>query len=76
MNLKGFYFSDPRVDGWFLMGSPFPTLALCLSYVYIVKVLGPNWMKDRKAFELRNLLIVYNAFQVVFSTWLFVEVHL
>lgn len=30
--------SDPRVKGWFLMSSPFPTLMICLTYVLIVKV--------------------------------------
>lgn len=32
------YFSDPRTKDWPMMSSPFPTLAVCLSYVYIVKV--------------------------------------
>ncbi|XP_065331909.1 very long chain fatty acid elongase AAEL008004-like [Cloeon dipterum] len=64
---------DPRVKGWFLMSSPLPTLSICLSYVYIVKVLGPKLMENRKPFELRRVLIAYNAFQVVFSTWLFYE---
>jgi len=56
------------------MSSPLPTLSICLSYVYIVKVLGPKLMENRKPFELRRVLIAYNAFQVVFSTWLFYEV--
>jgi hypothetical protein len=30
--------SDPRVADWPLMSSPFPTLAIVLGYVYIVKV--------------------------------------
>lgn len=30
-------------------------------------------MEDRKPFELRKVLIVYNAIQVVFSSWLFYE---
>ncbi|XP_059485192.1 elongation of very long chain fatty acids protein AAEL008004-like isoform X2 [Neocloeon triangulifer] len=64
---------DQRVKGWFLMSSPLPTLSICLSYVYIVKVLGPKLMENRKPFELRRVLIAYNAFQVVFSTWLFYE---
>ncbi|XP_071445056.1 very long chain fatty acid elongase AAEL008004-like [Hetaerina americana] len=65
--------SDPRVNDWFLMGSPFPTLALCLTYVYVVKVAGPKFMENRKPFELRNVLIIYNFLQVIFSAWLFYE---
>lgn len=30
--------SDSRVADWPLMSSPFPTIGLCLSYVFIVKV--------------------------------------
>ncbi|KAG5872505.1 hypothetical protein JTB14_015450 [Gonioctena quinquepunctata] len=65
--------SDPRVNDWLLMSSPFYTLGICLAYVYIVKVLGPKLMENRKPFELKSLLIVYNLFQVIFSTWLFYE---
>lgn len=30
--------SDPRTADWPLMSSPFPTIAICMTYVYIVKV--------------------------------------
>jgi hypothetical protein len=33
-------------------------------------------MKDRKPFDLKYVLIVYNALQVVFSVWLVYEVRL
>ncbi|KAF5287807.1 hypothetical protein FQR65_LT12175 [Abscondita terminalis] len=65
--------SDPRVNNWFLMSSPFPTLCICLSYAYFVKVIGPKIMENRKPFNLKNILIVYNLAQVLFSTWLFYE---
>lgn len=58
-----------------MMSSPFPTLFICLSYVYGVKVLGPKLMENRKPFQLKNVLIVYNLFQMVFSAWLFYEVR-
>lgn len=67
-------YSDPRTRDWPLMSSPLPTLALCLGYVYLVKVLGPRLMENRKPFQLKNTLIVYNFVQVVFSAWLFYEV--
>lgn len=38
------------------------------------QVLGPRLMENRKPFELRKVLIVYNAIQVAFSIWLFYEV--
>lgn len=30
--------SDPRTSDWLLMSSPLPTIMICLTYVYIVKV--------------------------------------
>ncbi|XP_034191107.1 very long chain fatty acid elongase AAEL008004 isoform X2 [Osmia lignaria lignaria] len=65
--------ADQRTTNWFLMSSPFPTLFICLSYVYVVKVLGPKWMENRKPFQLKNALIAYNLFQMLFSAWLFYE---
>ncbi|XP_031349785.1 elongation of very long chain fatty acids protein AAEL008004-like isoform X2 [Photinus pyralis] len=64
---------DPRTADWFLMSSPFYTLGICLTYVYIVKVLGPRVMENRKPFQLKNVLIAYNLFQVIFSAWIFYE---
>lgn len=66
--------SDPRVDGYWFMGSPFPTMAICAFYVYFVKSLGPRLMKDRPAFDLKNTIIVYNIIQVVFSIWIVYKV--
>ncbi|XP_067617836.1 very long chain fatty acid elongase AAEL008004 isoform X2 [Eurosta solidaginis] len=64
---------DSRTKDWPMMSSPFPTLAVCLTYVYLVKVLGPRLMENRKPFRLQNTLIIYNAVQVIFSAWLFYE---
>nr|CAD7442954.1 unnamed protein product [Timema bartmani] len=65
--------SDPRVNQWSMMASPFPTLAICLAYAYFAKVLGPRLMENRKPFNLRNVLIVYNFLQTIFSSWIFYE---
>lgn len=53
------------------MSSPFPTLAICLSYVLVVKVIGPKLMKDREPFDLRKLMIAYNFIMVYVSFVLF-----
>ncbi|XP_046446996.1 elongation of very long chain fatty acids protein AAEL008004-like isoform X1 [Daphnia pulex] len=65
---------DRRVENWLFMGSPLSTLAICLSYVMLVKVWGPAYMKNRPAFQFRRTLVIYNAIQVIFSTWLFYEI--
>ena len=63
--------SDPRVADWLLMSSPLPTVFLCLSYLVVVKVLGPLYMKDRPAYSLRYPMLAYNLFQVLFNGWIF-----
>ncbi|XP_030760383.1 elongation of very long chain fatty acids protein AAEL008004-like [Sitophilus oryzae] len=65
--------SDPRVKDWAMMSSPLPTLFICLFYAYFSRVLGPKVMENRKPFNLRKLLIVYNLVQTLFSTWIFYE---
>lgn len=59
--------TDPRVNDWPLMDSPFPTLFMVITYLYIVTYLGPKVMANRKPFKLNNVLVLYNAGQVVFS---------
>lgn len=71
MNL---FSTDPRVSDWPMMSSPFPTIGICLFYAYFSKVLAPKFMANRKPYDLRNILVVYNLFQTVFSTWIFYEV--
>ncbi|KAL0276860.1 UNVERIFIED_CONTAM: hypothetical protein PYX00_004334 [Menopon gallinae] len=65
--------SDPRVKDWSMMSSPFPTIAICIFYAYFSKVLGPKLMENRKPFDLRNILVVYNLLQTIFSMWIFYE---
>lgn len=66
--------TDPRVKDWAMMDSPLPTIAMCLCYAVGAKVIGPRLMANRKPFELREVLIVYNLAQTIFSTWIFYEV--
>lgn len=57
-----------------MMESPLPTVAMCAFYAYFSKSLGPKLMANRKAMDLRLVLVLYNLFQTVFSTWIFYEV--
>lgn len=67
-------YEDSRTANWPLMSSPFYTLGICLIYVFVVKVAGPKFMENRKPFQLKNVLIVYNLFQVIFSAWMFYQI--
>lgn len=50
--------SDPRVNDWLLMSSPLPTLAICLTYVFTVKV-SHN--------RLHNLIIAFTSMRTHFN---------
>lgn len=64
---------DPRVDSWPMMSSIWITTAICVLYVYIVKVWGPRFMQDREPYQIKGIMLAYNLFQTLFSTWMFME---
>nr|UZZ64689.1 fatty acid elongase elovl1e [Platychelipus littoralis] len=64
---------DQRLDDWFLMSSPWPTVCICLAYVLFVTVLGPRLMKDREALDLKGTIMAYNLFQVFLSAYVVYE---
>ncbi|XP_076307424.1 very long chain fatty acid elongase AAEL008004-like isoform X2 [Tachypleus tridentatus] len=55
------------------MQGPGPTITICLSYVYFVKVLGPLLMKNREPLNLRWVMVLYNFFMVYTSVYLFLK---
>lgn len=64
------HIKDPIVDTWPLMGSPGPMLCIVGLYLIFVLKAGPKMMEKRPAFQLNTVMILYNAFQVLFSIWL------
>lgn len=68
-------FLDPRTIDWFLVGSPASLFTILVTYVYFCKYAGPQYMRDRKPFDLKNVIIFYNAFQVFLSAYLVYEVN-
>lgn len=70
------YFSDQRTRSWFLVAKPYQGLTLLGLYLMLVLKWGPQWMKDRKPFNLDKIMIVYNILQVVCNAYLFYAVSL
>ncbi|CAG2114260.1 unnamed protein product [Medioppia subpectinata] len=67
-------YDDPRSASWpFFRGGPWSTLAIIASYLYFVKVFGPELMKGRNAFDLKKIILIYNVFMVMISVWMFTE---
>ncbi|EFX79377.1 hypothetical protein DAPPUDRAFT_128564 [Daphnia pulex] len=46
------------MNDWPLMSSPIMPIVICLAYVYVVKIWGPQYMKDRPAYyKLKEALL-------------------
>ncbi|CRK92336.1 CLUMA_CG005853, isoform A, partial [Clunio marinus] len=63
--------SDPRISKYFLMQSPFPILGISLGYLFIVKIVLPKYMKNRKAFDIKNILLVFNVWHMCANVGIF-----
>lgn len=68
-------YGDPRLNKSTLMsGGPWQMLTITMTYLVACTLFGPYLMKKRKPIE--NLIWpirIYNAFMVVFNTWLFLN---
>ncbi|XP_064482565.1 very long chain fatty acid elongase AAEL008004-like [Ornithodoros turicata] len=58
---------DPRTRDIPIAGNPAFVFGLMITYLYVVKVAGPKWMKDRKPFQILNIVRVYNVLMVVLN---------
>ena len=67
---------SPMVDEWPLMGSPYPVAVILAAYLYFVLRGGPRMMQNRKPMDLKLILLVYNAVQVVYSVFICVLVRI
>jgi len=65
--------SDPRTSTWFLVGSPGALITILVTYLYVCTKAGPKYMKNRKPYDLKSVIRVYNALQVVISIYLVYE---
>ncbi|XP_050515862.1 elongation of very long chain fatty acids protein 1-like isoform X2 [Diabrotica virgifera virgifera] len=64
---------DPRHDGY-ITASPYFLWGFLLTYIFIIKVLGPKLMRFRQPYQIKNLLIGYNFIQILVNTFLVYEV--
>lgn len=71
-----YLFSDPRTKDYPLVSSPFTILGIILAYQLFIHKIGPALMKNREPFNLDKLLIVFNAIQILLSSYLCVKVIL
>nr|CAH7714492.1 unnamed protein product [Callosobruchus chinensis] len=69
--------ADPRPGdiGLPLMSSPLYPLAIIFCYFYFIYNLGPKLMENRKPYDLKKVLIAYNAIQIVSNLYIFYEIY-
>ncbi|XP_040263757.1 elongation of very long chain fatty acids protein 1 [Bufo bufo] len=65
--------ADARIGHYPLMHSPFLPASILLGYVYFVLSLGPRLMANRKPFDLKPLMVVYNFSLVAVSAYIVYE---
>lgn len=65
--------ADPRVQGWPLVDSPFTVISVVAVYVSFVTTVGPHWMRDRKPYNLKPIIMAYNLANVVCSAFFAVQ---
>lgn len=64
---------DEAIDSFALMGSPLPLIAISAAYLLFVTKVGPNFMRNRKPYNLTNITRLYNVLQVVLCSWFVIE---
>lgn len=61
------YFVEVISQEWLMMGSPIPIVTVVSLYLLVVLKLGPDYMKDREPYKLKNLMRIYNIAQVLYN---------
>lgn len=63
------FFSDPRSSNWFLIGSLVPIAAIMFFYLYLVLILLPNYMRNRRPHSFKTFMLFYNVFQILANSY-------
>jgi len=53
------------------LDSPWPTTAILIAYLLFVLKLGKIYMAERKPYNIKNVIIGYNIFQVIYNVIMF-----
>ncbi|KAF7279822.1 hypothetical protein GWI33_006705 [Rhynchophorus ferrugineus] len=64
---------DPRTHDLLFVKSPLPILGILTLYLLFVLKWGPEYMKNKKPYEMKNVLMIYNLTQVLCNFYMFKE---
>ncbi|KAJ7388254.1 Elongation of very long chain fatty acids protein 4, partial [Desmophyllum pertusum] len=65
--------SDPRTSNWLFVPSILSPITAVVIYLLLVWLL-PKIMRSREAFQLKSLLVIYNAAVTILNLYICVEV--
>lgn len=65
---------DPRTRHfWLVSGGPWKVIVILLIYYAFVRIIGPKLMQNRRPFNLRNVLLIYNVSLILINSFFFYE---
>ncbi|XP_055914489.1 elongation of very long chain fatty acids protein 7-like [Eupeodes corollae] len=71
-DLTSAFTKDPRVQHLPLVGgSPLSVFTIVICYVLFVKKIGPQWMENRKPFDMKFLIQLHNISQILLNGYAF-----
>jgi hypothetical protein len=56
---------DVRIDGFPLMSSIWPSVIICVTYIFLVKVVTPAYMQNRGPMDCSLFSRIYNSVQII-----------
>ncbi|XP_028038657.1 elongation of very long chain fatty acids protein 2-like [Bombyx mandarina] len=65
--------ADSRTQDWFLMRSPWLGLGILAIYLMAVLRWLPNYMRNKPAFELREIIVAFNILQIIGCGYVFYQ---
>uniref|UniRef100_A0A8D8US46 Elongation of very long chain fatty acids protein n=1 Tax=Cacopsylla melanoneura TaxID=428564 RepID=A0A8D8US46_9HEMI len=67
---------DKRVDNWFLVQSWIPVTSIVMAYLVFVNYLGPRMMRNRPAYNIKYIMLVYNLIQTLMNAQMLTNIAL
>lgn len=68
------FFLEPNVKNLWMMGSIVPVTIILVVYLAFVLKIGPDLMMSRRPLNIDRYVMVYNAVQILYSSYLVKEV--
>ncbi|KAH7637082.1 hypothetical protein DERF_009355 [Dermatophagoides farinae] len=66
--------SDSRIISYPLMdGGPWLSWLIVIIYIYVVKIFGPRWMRQRPAMSLKLAIIMYDIMLIMINAYFFYQ---